>query len=106
MYQDYQNETLDNDLLFFDAPLVIVVTANSNVNGALASANMELMANALDLGALFSGFTLRGAKGQPEIRKFLNIENNKEIITALVIGYPDVKYLRTVPRKKANINWT
>lgn len=40
MYQDYQNETLDNDLLFFNAPLVIVVTANSTVNGVLASARV------------------------------------------------------------------
>lgn len=106
MYQDYQSGTVNNDRLFFKAPLVIVVSASSAINGALASSNMELMANALNLGALFSGFTLRGAKDKKEIRDFLKIKENKEIITALVIGYPDVKYFRTAPRKKADINWT
>lgn len=105
MYQDYQKESVHNDRLFFDAPLVIVVSANSTVNASLASSNMELMANALDLGVLFSGFTLRGAKNKKEVREFLNIKKNKEIVTALVIGYPDVKYFRTVPRKKADISW-
>jgi hypothetical protein len=66
---------------------------------------MELMANALDLGVLFSGFTLRGAKNKKEVRKFLGVKNNKEIVTALVIGYPDVKYFRTVPREQADISW-
>lgn len=105
MYQEYQKESVNNDRLFFEAPLVIVVSANSTVNGSLASSNMELMANALDLGVLFSGFTLRGAKNKKEVREFLNIKKNKEIVTALVIGYPDVKYSRTVPRKKADIIW-
>jgi nitroreductase len=105
MYQDYQNESVHNDRLFFEAPIVIVVSASSNVNGSLASSNMELMANALDLGVLFSGFTLRGAKNKKEVRKFLGVKNNKEIVTALVIGYPDVKYFRTVPREQADISW-
>lgn len=105
MYQEYQNESVHNDRLFFEAPLVIVVSANSTVNGSLASSNMELMANALDLGVLFSGFTLRGAKDKEEVREFLNIKETKEIVTALVIGYPDVKYSRTVPRKEADISW-
>lgn len=105
MYQNYKNHNLENDLLFFEAPLVIVISAKSQVNGALAAANMELMTNALDLGALFSGFTLRGAQKQKEVRDFLNIKTDKEIVTILVIGYPAVSYKRTVPRKEADITW-
>jgi nitroreductase/NAD-dependent dihydropyrimidine dehydrogenase PreA subunit len=105
MYQDFQNGSKNNDRLFFEAPLVIVVSANSSVNGSLASSNMELMANALDLGVLFSGFTVRGAQNKKEVREFLNIKKNKEIVTALVIGYPDVEYFRTAPRKEADISW-
>ena len=41
---------------------VIIVTANSEVNGALASSNMELMTNALGLGTFFSGFFVRAAQ--------------------------------------------
>lgn len=108
MYQNFQNPTdpaEDNDRLFFNAPTVILVSAKSNINAALASTNMELMANTLDSGVLFSGFTLRAAKDNKEVRNFLEIEADKKLITALVIGYPDVKYFRTVPRKQADIIW-
>ena len=40
-----------------------------------------------------------------EILNLLGIKDGKQIISCLVIGYPDVKYQRTVPRKEANINW-
>jgi nitroreductase/NAD-dependent dihydropyrimidine dehydrogenase PreA subunit len=106
MYQDFQNDIKDNDRLFFNAPTVILVSARSEINAALASTNMELMANTLDLGVLFSGFTLRAAKGNKEVRDFLNLKENKELVTALVVGYPDVKYFRTVPRKEADISWS
>ncbi|KXS48105.1 MAG: nitroreductase [Halanaerobium sp. 4-GBenrich] len=105
MYQDFKNQTKTSDRLFFNAPTVILVSAKSNINAGLASANMELLANTLDLGVLFSGFTLRAAKDDKKIRNFLKIEAEKELVTVLIIGYPDVKYFRTVPRKKADISW-
>lgn len=105
MYSDYQKDPKQNDRLFFNAPIVIVVTANSIVNGALASSNMELMTDALGLGTLFSGFFLMAAKDNQKIKDLLGIKEGKEIATCMVIGYPDVKYLRTVPRKDADVSW-
>lgn len=105
MYEAYSENPGKNDKLFFNAPAVIVVTANSEVNGALASSNMELMTNALGLGTFFSGFFVRAAKGNKAIRDLLEIKEGKEIVTCMVIGYPDVKYKRTVPRKEADISW-
>ncbi len=99
MCDDYK-ENPKNDRIFFNAPLVIVVTASSEVNAALASSNMELMANAMGLGVLFSGFFVRAAKDNKDIKEFLQVKRRKEIVTCMVIGYPDVKYVRTVPRKK------
>ncbi|MDD3142378.1 MAG: nitroreductase, partial [Lachnospiraceae bacterium] len=37
------------------------------------------------------------------IKEYLGIEENKQIVTCMVIGYPDVTYKRTVPRKKPTI---
>jgi hypothetical protein len=34
---------------------------------------------------------------------FLTVNEDKEIVTCMVIGYPDVKYKRTVPRKSPDI---
>lgn len=94
-----------NDGLFFNAPAVIVVTANSQVDGALASSNMELMADAASLGTFFSGFFVFAANGSKEIKDFIGVKEGKAIVTCMVIGYPNVKYFRTVPRKKADVLW-
>lgn len=109
MYEDFKanpNENLKgNDKLFFNAPAVIVVTANSDVNGALASSNMELMTNALGLGTFFSGFFVLAAQDNKKIMDFLGVKEGKKIATCMIVGYPDVKYFRTVPRKEADISW-
>jgi nitroreductase/NAD-dependent dihydropyrimidine dehydrogenase PreA subunit len=105
MYEAYQENPSENDRLFFNAPAVIIVSAHSQVNGALASSNMELMTNALGLGTFFSGFFVRAAQGNKKITDFLGVNKGKEIVTCMVVGYPDVKYLRTVPRKEADICW-
>ncbi|MDP4090499.1 MAG: nitroreductase family protein [Bacillota bacterium] len=105
MYEAFKADPSRNDRLFFNAPAVIVVTADSEVSGALASSNMELMTNALGLGTLFSGFFVMASGASKEIRDFLGIKEGKRIVTCMVIGYPDVKYSRTVPRKTAEISW-
>lgn len=105
MYENYKENPKENDGLFFNAPEVIIVTANSQVNGALASSNMELMTNALGLGTFFSGFFVMAAQKDKKIAEFLEVKKGKQIVTCMIIGYPKVKYLRTAPRKEADISW-
>jgi len=105
MYNEYKENPKVNDKLFFNAPALILVVSDSQVNGALASSNMELMTNAQGLGTFFSGFFAMAAQGNEKIRELLGLEGNKEIVTCMVIGYPNVKYVRTVPRKDASILW-
>ena len=47
---------IDDDFFFKGAPLVIVVASKSTVDGGLASSYMEIMAESLGLGVLYSGF--------------------------------------------------
>lgn len=107
MWKDMYKEFLDNpngeDRLFFKAPLLIVIKAQRTVNGALAASKMELMANALGLGTYFSGFLERALGFNPEIKKFLQIEDNEDLVCCMVMGYPRVKYKRTVPRKDIKV---
>lgn len=105
MYKEYNENPQSEDRLFFNAPAIVVVTANSQVNGALASSNMELMTNALGLGTVFSGFLARAANETKEIKDFIQVKEGKEVVTCMIIGYPNVKYKRTVPRKAADIYW-
>ena len=105
MYQKHKENPNQKDRIFFDAPVVILVVSKTPVNGALASTNMELMTNTLGLGTFYSGFLVRASQANNNINAFLGLDNSNSIITALVVGYPDVKYQRTVPRKDAQIAW-
>lgn len=104
-YEMYKKDPEKNDKLFFNAPLAIFVTTPNPINGGLASSNMELMTDALGLGTFFSGFLLIAAQDNKEILNLLGIKDSKLLSSCLVIGYPDVKYQRTAPRKDAIINW-
>jgi len=105
MYEDFKEKPNEKDKLFYNAPALIVVTADSEIDGALASSNMELMTNALGLGTFFCGFFVIGAEDNQKIMELLRIKEGKKIVSCMVVGYPGVKYSRTVPRKEADINW-
>ncbi len=66
---------------------------------------MELMTDALGLGTFFSGFLQIASQDNKDIMDLLEIKDNKKIVTCMVLGYPDVMYRRTTPRKDANITW-
>ncbi len=103
MYKDFLEDPDGEDRLFFKAPVLVIVKANRVVNGALAASKMELMVNALGLGTYFSGFLERAVSVNPVLKKFLQIEENEKLVTAMLIGYPRVQYKRTVPRKDVKV---
>ena len=104
MYREYHSEA-KKDSLFFDAGTVILVTSNSPQSGIIAAAHMETMVYAQDLGMLYSGFTCSAVEHSEKIREYLHMKPDYHAYACLVIGYPDVKYYRTVPRKPADIEW-
>ncbi|MDZ5253497.1 nitroreductase family protein [Clostridium sp. LIBA-8841] len=104
MYKAYKADPIKNDRLFFNAPVIIVAFSHHDLDGELASSNMELMTNALGLGTFFSGFLQLAAEGNEKILTLLGVEN-KKIASCMVIGYPAITYKRTAPRKKVEVNW-
>lgn len=97
-----KNITIDDHFFFKGAPLVIVLTGNK-VGASLAAENMAFMAEANGLGVLYSGFYTTVVNKSANIRKIMGIKRGENAVTTLVIGYPDVKYYRTVKRNTANI---
>ena len=95
----------EGDFLFKGAPTLILVVSEHPVNAAIASANMELVANSQDIGVLYVGFFTLVANRNRKIKKMFGIKGKEKIVTCLAIGYPDVEYKRSAPRKKANIKW-
>ncbi|WP_041484150.1 nitroreductase family protein [Desulfitobacterium metallireducens] len=95
----------EGDFLFRNAPVLILTVSKSKVDAGLAASNMEIMAVTQGLGAFFIGFFVRIANQDQEIKAILEMKPGEEIITCMAVGYPKIKYYRTVPRKKAKIRW-
>jgi nitroreductase/NAD-dependent dihydropyrimidine dehydrogenase PreA subunit len=100
----YKQSPDEKDEMFFAAPIVILIAGDNEFDAGLAAANMELVACANGLGVFYSSFITRGAAGD-KAKKAMGIPDGKKVFIAFVTGYPDVRYKRTAPRKKADIIW-
>lgn len=101
--ENFKKDPNAKDLVFFNAPLVILITSNSPIDVGIATSNMELMVNAEQLGMFYSGIITAGCQKNDAIKNMLG--STDEVVMALVIGYPDVKYQRSTPKKNVNISW-
>jgi len=102
---DISNFKLERGFLFYNAPALILVVSENNTNACLAAMSMELMAEALGLGTVYVGLFTRPANQNEALRGKLGIAGNENIAICMTIGYPDVTYLRSAPKKPANIVW-
>ncbi|MDD4240569.1 MAG: nitroreductase family protein [Smithellaceae bacterium] len=93
------------DLLFHGAPnaLLIVSRTGNEVDGCFNAGHLELMINALGLGACMMGFGTMAFAMSPELRLRVGLAEGEAVIFMMVFGHPKVKYLRTVNRKKARL---
>lgn len=95
------------DPLFFHAPqLLIFVSGKADVrDAAAAAAYTELMAYHLGLGCLYSGYFTACCDLSAELKAMLGLQKSERVVRCLVLGYPDVKFQRTAPRKEANVTY-
>lgn len=94
---------IDENFFFKKAPLVIVIFGNDKVSASLAAENMSFMAESYGLGVLYSGFFTGCVNMSAKIRKLMGIGKKPKAVTTLVIGYPAVKYHRTIHRKPLDV---
>ncbi|MEY8358173.1 nitroreductase family protein [Anaerotruncus colihominis] len=96
---------INDNFFFFDAPTVIVILARDKTNGILAAQNMEFVAEAYGLGVLYSGFFTMAANASRKIKKALQIPKGKKVAMTLVLGYPNISYLRSTPHKELDVRY-
>ncbi len=95
----------NDDYLFKGAPTLILVISESEVNASIASANMELVANSQGLGMLYVGYFVYLVNHDKKLKQILELTDNQKIVTCLAVGFPNVQYKRTAPRKKVQVQW-
>lgn len=95
----------ENDFIFRNAPVVIFVANDKVVDGGLAAQNMENMAVVQNLGVLYNGYLSALTEAMPEVKEYIGVKKGKNIVMAMLVGYPDVNFKRTVPRRNADVSW-
>ncbi|MEG0164338.1 nitroreductase family protein [Anaerorhabdus sp.] len=100
-----KNNKINDHFFFFDAPLVILVLAKSSTNGLLAAQNMEFISEAHGLGVLYSGYFTMAANMSSRIKKALKLPKGKKVAMTLVLGYPNVKFLRSTQHEKIDVRY-
>lgn len=104
-WQKRRREEADFDPLFFHAPLLLLFVSGTDtaMDAAAGAAYAELMAAAQGLGCLYSGYFTACCGASPEIRSMLGLGEKDQVARCLVLGYPDIRFQRTAPKKCPNI---
>lgn len=107
----YKENLKGNDVLFYGAPLLVLVIGNKkkgfNVkkDGGLASAYIQLMAETMGIGSCINGFFGDAVENSSALRDMLGISEEECLVQAIAMGYPLISYLRSAPRRKLDVTW-
>lgn len=102
-YLKWKKDSKD-DSFFFNTPAFLVIASDNPLDAGLAAANIENMAVAEGLGALYNGYMMKMISSSPKLKEWLLV-GEKHISCCMLLGYPAVSYKRTAPRKAAHIVW-
>lgn len=101
-FNRHRKEDPSDDFLFRNAPAVLYITSDWELDAGLAAQNMEHMAIAQGLGALYNGYLQRISDQNENLKKWLGIEG-EHIKACMLLGYPNITYARTAPRREARV---
>lgn len=109
---EYARELMNQggDSLFYHAPAVIVVHAESwdtcsAFNCAVALYNCSLMAHTLGIGCCFNGYLEGAVNSNRRIKKWLGIPRDHRCYATMTLGYQKTRYQRLVERDPAQVVW-
>ena len=112
-YERFKARQASGDIagsVFRNAPAVIVVHGlranfNAHENCAIATRNMELLAKSRGLGTCWAGFLLVAAGLTRKVARRLGISDDRNIYSAIMLGYPKHEYGKTIRRKRREVRW-
>lgn len=104
-YKEFLRSEKKNDALLYGCSHLLFILAPHENDACIASSRMELMANALGLGALYLGYCKLAVEASPFLQEYLGETPQVKTQVVLALGYTDVRWQRTVPRKPLQVTW-
>lgn len=98
------------DAIFYMAPATVIFhapvqTSAPKDNGVIASTTMGLLARTMGLEFTYIGlFELASKSYQPMVEE-LNLPPGHEVTSCIILGYPAMRFLRTVDRNPIKTSW-
>lgn len=98
------------DPIFYKAPVLLLghVPAD-NIFGrddtCYATYNLMLAAERMGLGSCLIGYYIYALEENPDLNKMVNLQKDRRIEVAVILGYPKFKFRRAIPRRKMTIDW-
>lgn len=86
------------DEIYYSAPLIIFVFADTEADGAIAASTMSMMAQSLKLGTCFERIPVCAYDDELFAEKWEGV-TGKKCILCLAVGKPEPEYFCSVPRK-------
>jgi nitroreductase/NAD-dependent dihydropyrimidine dehydrogenase PreA subunit len=103
------HKTGSHRLLWGAPTLVVVHSPDEDPTGAesahYAVSNFMLMATSMGLGTCVIGFLTAVAEQDTRMRELIHLPEDHSLDAALVVGHPDVQYLRSVDKRAAEIEF-
>ena len=100
-----QHDADGGDTLSYGCSDLVFILSPRQLNGGIAACAIELLANAMGLGALYLGYGEKAVAAWPPLQTYLGMGNGDQLCAILCLGYPEVQWRRTVPRKDLNALW-
>jgi nitroreductase/NAD-dependent dihydropyrimidine dehydrogenase PreA subunit len=99
------------DQLLHHAPALIIIhmkktlATTPEIDAAIASTQMVLLAETLGLGTCYIGFLIWAIENSGLLKKRLGIPPKNKALIAFTAGYPGVEFKRFVARNPAKVGW-
>ncbi|WP_407421398.1 nitroreductase family protein [Methanobrevibacter sp.] len=108
-FGDYlkDNSTKKFHPLLWGGKQLILTFSTDKTTAVIANTRLELLAYSLGLGGFYSLFILKADEIDHDrlMGFFPNIDKNKHMYSSFIIGYPKVKFRRTIPHKDIKVEY-
>jgi hypothetical protein len=98
------------DVIFYNAPVVIVFHSSDAATTpkddcVIAAQTMSMTAMTMGLESCYIGLFTNASGAHPQILDELKLPVGHQVYTTLIMGYPKIKFFKTVDRMPIKVTW-